>query len=101
MFAHDNLKAMHEFISRQIEENTYYFTRKNEEEISKYMESITLQQLISLWDSMKTRSLDIHVASLQHEEEYAKHDVKDQKFEKIKETAEYWDDIFSAPLIKK
>ena len=72
---HNNLEALFDFIIHEVSEKTNYFNRKVAEEIRSRLDPITVTDLQQVWQSMKDKSLDLHVVSQTHSESYSKNEI--------------------------
>lgn len=91
---HNNLEALFDFIIHEVSEKTNYFNRKVAEEIRSRLDPITVTDLQQVWQSMKDKSLDLHVVSQTHSESYSKNEIPSTPIEEIKANGEFWEDKF-------
>jgi hypothetical protein len=67
---HNNLKKLFDFVSTEVNNRTFYFNRKEKDEVDKHLDSISVDDLIKVAETLLKTSVQFLVTCKGHQEEY-------------------------------
>ena len=89
---HNNLNKLFDFTIVEVSKRTYYFNRKDKEEVNKQIDAITLDDMIEAANALLKKELHTLVTAKPHQEEYNKHRPAVQSIDEIQKNAEYYEE---------